>query len=62
MLLNIIEDAMLIRSFCGILQNIWSTRLHERLANLVGRVIFGKKIVCAHQIEKLFEFLSFTNV
>ena len=28
----------------GVLQNIWSMRLHECLANLVGKLILGKKL------------------
>ena len=47
MLLSIIGNAMLTRSFGETLQNIWSTRLHERLTNLVGRVILEKFLVCA---------------
>ena len=30
---------------CGVLQNIWSMRLHECLANLVGKLILGKNVI-----------------
>ena len=43
-LLNIMLDEMATCFLWGVLQNIWSIRLHECLANLVGKVILGKKL------------------
>ena len=43
--LSIMEDEMDTCFLCGVLQNTWSIRLHECLANLVGNVIFGKKLL-----------------
>ena len=41
---KIMEDEMVTCFFLwGVLQNIWSMRLHECLANLVGKLILGKK-------------------
>ena len=45
MLLNIMEDEMVTCFLWGVLQNIWSMRLHECLANLVGKLILGKKLL-----------------
>ena len=45
MLLNIMEDEMATCFLWGVLQNIWSMRLHECLANLVGKLILGKKLL-----------------
>ena len=43
MLLNIMEDEMDTCFLWGVLKNIWSMRLQECLANLVGELILGKK-------------------
>ena len=44
--LSIMEDVMDTCFFlCEVLQNTWSIRLHECLANLVGNVILGKKLL-----------------
>ena len=42
--LSIMEDEMATCFLWGVLQNIWSMRLQECLANLVGNVILGKKL------------------
>ena len=44
MLLKIMEDEMVTCFLWGVLQNIWSMRLHECLANLVGKLMLGKKL------------------
>ena len=44
MLLINMEDEMATCFLWGVLQNIWSIRLHECLASLVGKVILGKKL------------------
>ena len=44
MLLNIMEDKMDTCFLWGVLKNIWSMRLQECLANLVGKLILGKKL------------------
>ena len=42
--LGIMEDEMTMCLSWGVLQNIWSMRLQECLANLVWNVILGKKL------------------
>ena len=44
MLLKIMEDEMVTCFLWGVLQNIWSTRLHECLTHLVGKLILRKKL------------------
>ena len=59
MLLIMIAEEIFAWYKCGDLQNIWSMRVQDRFELRVGRLIFRKKNIGTHQIEKFFKFLSF---